>query len=432
MASPFLSKRGVVSAVMEGNGYGCQPAVGPTVSSHDILTSEPAWSMVHEPNARSGYRPTLSPLREIEGAKTWSVDLTTELKTSGAAAGDGAGGNGTAWEGGHLLRACGYSFTSHDETGAGNEDGYDSYVPLSYAQESIALTDHLGGATATSSIKYTLRGGVGNVSFELPAGGIPMASFSFQGKYTAPEDNTTVDWTAASYQTSLPVKVQSILATVDGYQTGVIRNLNIDTGNVISKLANVNGPYFAGGVNLTFADADPDTITRASGSWITDGVVPGMRFTVAESASNDGSYTVATVSALVITCITGDALAAEGPTGSITLNFWDSEGTYGFCITDRLPTFSLTMEQVLATTKDMWQLPDEGDTLALSAIIGNGTGGGTPDTHNRIYFGLPYATIDDIAPGSDNGVAVWNITGRLYSVDGDNEILIVQGAGTTA
>ena len=76
------------------------------------------------------------------------------------------------------------------------------------------------------------------------------------------------------------------------------------------------------GVNLTFADADPDTIVRASGSFTTDGYVAGDRVAVSGSSNNDGSYTIATVAALTLTLVAGDVLAAEGPAGSITLKRW--------------------------------------------------------------------------------------------------------------
>ena len=73
--------------------------------------------------------------------------------------------------------------------------------------------------------------------------------------------------------------------------------------------------------NLTFADADPDTITRATGSFVTDGYTAGMAITVAGTTSNDGTYIVATVSATVLTLIAEEALTAEGPlSGSQTID----------------------------------------------------------------------------------------------------------------
>ena len=66
---------------------------------------------------------------------------------------------------------------------------------------------------------------------------------------------------------------------------------------------------------ITFADADPDTITRANGSWITDGIVVGASVIVSGSTSNDGTYTATIVTATVITLtLTADVLAAESMT----------------------------------------------------------------------------------------------------------------------
>ena len=76
------------------------------------------------------------------------------------------------------------------------------------------------------------------------------------------------------------------------------------------------------GVDITFADANPDTITRASGSFVTDGYVANDRVDVSGSASNDGKYTIATVAATVLTLIAADTLVAEGPSGGITLKRW--------------------------------------------------------------------------------------------------------------
>lgn len=73
--------------------------------------------------------------------------------------------------------------------------------------------------------------------------------------------------------------------------------------------------------NLSFANANPDTITRASGSWITDGVASGDIITITGSVSNNGSYTVASRSATVITLTATDSLTAEGAVAAIATVF---------------------------------------------------------------------------------------------------------------
>lgn len=63
--------------------------------------------------------------------------------------------------------------------------------------------------------------------------------------------------------------------------------------------------------SVTFADANPDTITRAAGNWEADGFEAGQRLTIVDSALNDGTYTIAVVTPTVITLVAADALVAE-------------------------------------------------------------------------------------------------------------------------
>jgi len=70
--------------------------------------------------------------------------------------------------------------------------------------------------------------------------------------------------------------------------------------------------------DLTFGDDNPDTITRASGSWVTDGVEIGDVVDVDGSTSNDGRFTVATVTALVLTLVAASgANAADSVTPEV-------------------------------------------------------------------------------------------------------------------
>lgn len=66
-------------------------------------------------------------------------------------------------------------------------------------------------------------------------------------------------------------------------------------------------------VNVTFAEANPDTIVRASGDWTTNFSV-GDRINIEGSTSNDGTYIIDTVVALTITLSNYDDLAAEAMT----------------------------------------------------------------------------------------------------------------------
>lgn len=62
---------------------------------------------------------------------------------------------------------------------------------------------------------------------------------------------------------------------------------------------------------LVFADADPDTITRDVGSFVADGFLPGDVIEVSGTADNNGTFTIATMTATVLTLAAADALTAE-------------------------------------------------------------------------------------------------------------------------
>lgn len=80
-------------------------------------------------------------------------------------------------------------------------------------------------------------------------------------------------------------------------------------------------------VSLTYVAGPPSTITRASGSFVDDGHVAEASIDVANTASNDGRYTIDTVAALTITLSADDALANEGPvTSSLTSAFYYTDG----------------------------------------------------------------------------------------------------------
>lgn len=75
-----------------------------------------------------------------------------------------------------------------------------------------------------------------------------------------------------------------------------------------------------GSPDFTFdEDGNPDTITRSAGSWLTDGFRAHEQITVTGSTSNNGTYTMRSVTATVITLDTTDALTDEGPTSAPTI-----------------------------------------------------------------------------------------------------------------
>jgi hypothetical protein len=117
----------------------------------------------------------------------------------------------------------------------------------------------------------------------------------------------------------------------------------------------LGGPSLTGNPNLTFADADPDTITRAAGSFVTDGFTAGDSIVVSGTVSNDGTYTIDTggVAASVLTLIATDTLSAEGPTNDHLLykafpaSTADAESIVG--LIQFVPTNTVTPTQLAVT-----------------------------------------------------------------------------------
>lgn len=73
----------------------------------------------------------------------------------------------------------------------------------------------------------------------------------------------------------------------------------------------------------SFNDVDPDTITRAAGSFVTDGYTDGGMVTVtnANTAANDGSRIIDTVVALTLTLIAEETLTTDATDTSAVLAF---------------------------------------------------------------------------------------------------------------
>jgi hypothetical protein len=79
--------------------------------------------------------------------------------------------------------------------------------------------------------------------------------------------------------------------------------------------------------DISFQNADPDTITRGTGNFTTDGYAAGMAVTVvgAANAGNVGTFIIDSVGTTVLTLIASETLTAEGTGASVTL-----DGEVGF------------------------------------------------------------------------------------------------------
>lgn len=80
-------------------------------------------------------------------------------------------------------------------------------------------------------------------------------------------------------------------------------------------------------LSATFIAGPTQRITRAAGSFVTDGYEPAMSLDVVGSASNDGRRTLATVDPTVMTVTGGAPIVSEGPVSALVKGvFRDPDG----------------------------------------------------------------------------------------------------------
>lgn len=95
-------------------------------------------------------------------------------------------------------------------------------------------------------------------------------------------------------------------------------------------------------IEATFANANPDTLTRAAGSFVTDGFKPGMRVTIANAVevTNNGTFvSIATVTALTLTFTTNVAFTAEAATAGVTVIGQETDADYATNIVNEWVNF---------------------------------------------------------------------------------------------
>lgn len=112
----------------------------------------------------------------------------------------------------------------------------------------------------------------------------------------------------------------------DGYHevADQVFPLRMSSGNPMGWRCDVNGQpiTMTGSPNVTFAavGGTADTITRSAGSFVTDGFIAGAAIVVTGSSSNNNTFTLATVTATVLTLTAASPnLVNEGPVGSVTI-----------------------------------------------------------------------------------------------------------------
>lgn len=216
-----------------------------------------------------------------------------------------------------------------------------------------------GGTRGTAGItfKYSLDGGatysptiaLGTaVTYDIPHTGLTLAFGAgtlVAGDY-AVWTSTEPRWSSADITAAFTALGQQQQLFIASAIAGIIDSGDFDdiASELDSYAATKRRPTFAftsarrqyldcrkvGSSTVTFAENSPaaDTITRASGSWVTDGFKAGMTITVSGSASNDGTYTLETVTALTLTLVSGDDLVAEATVSNVTVTGTESRSAW--------------------------------------------------------------------------------------------------------
>lgn len=101
-------------------------------------------------------------------------------------------------------------------------------------------------------------------------------------------------------------------------------SLSTDAEGITVRAGVIDIDIETGTLTLTFADANPDTITRTTDGFVTDGFASDDQIRVQGSTHNDGYYTVAGASALTLTLVAADSLTNESADATITKVITDS------------------------------------------------------------------------------------------------------------
>lgn len=165
-----------------------------------------------------------------------------------------------------------------------------------------------------------------------------------QQVYSKATDAEAETWDSLSLGTTPPwtefgALYRVTLGASDGYATtGKYRIENVTDGqsaltsSTVTQVVTGQVLYFDNlasdlvlpTISGTFStvNSNPDTITRASGSFVTDGFVAGQKITMSGWATggNNATFTVAIVAALTLTLVTADSLTAETNKAGVTIS----------------------------------------------------------------------------------------------------------------
>lgn len=248
------------------------------------------------------------------------------------------------------------------------------------------------------------------------------ADWMFSGNISFTGDVTNASSTNTNVKDNLIILNDE--ETTNGVAGGAgTAGLQVDRGYTSNVVATTG--------DLTFANANPDTIVRASGNWTTDGVIVGSFVSVAGSTQNDGVFLVASVTTTSTTDDTivldaAENLVADGPETVTTVTVHNTANTKASLIFNEADdTWKLGLvgsESAIITGASPSNLISLGDT---SVVI---TDTGVDGTITMSTDGAPALTL--ASDQSSTFAGVMNVTNDVNFVFNSTENLFIDGTAT--
>lgn len=235
----MLKSREAIAAKIE-TSYGVNAAPG----ANDAILVENLSPSYESPrmNERAVVKATLGAKQQVYGGHLKTLTFDVELKGSGTA--------DVPPEVGVLLRGCGFAETITVGTSV-------AYAPASTGHESLTINYYQDG------IIHTLTGARGTVSFNLEAGGIGKASFSFTG-HDAEADGALI---TPTYDATVPAPVIGASFSIGAY-AAVVAKLSVDMGIKLAMPPSVNAADGFSDVRITGREVtgsfDPELVLKAT------------------------------------------------------------------------------------------------------------------------------------------------------------------------
>lgn len=213
--------------------------------------------------------------------------------------------------------------------------------------------------------------------------------------------------------------------------TTAIQTLDLKGSCRVAVATNVARSGGSVTLSVTFSSGTPGTLTRSTGSWITDGFVAGQTINVSGTASNNGNKTVSSVTATVLTINEAStAETAANTTVSLVLD--------GIVISngDRILLLGQTTASqngIYAATAGTWIRTPDADTSAkvTSGMLVHVEEGNTNSdtwwvltTNNPITLDTTNLTFSKFPNDSINGMLTFTsgaaVTGSSYQIGRNN------------